>query len=171
MTVVPGAKLKTFIEFMKNPEALKPYLPRLDEIEQEFFREEFFNPKNDAVRGQIADRLWNFFGNRTLATMFNSDRNLVNMFEALNNGSVILIDTAKDFLHQQRCAVFGRFFIALLSQAIQERATIKNESQRTPTMIYIDEAHDYFSDDEYLAMLFSQARKYRCGITIAHQSL
>ena len=62
----------------------------------------------------------------------------------------------------------GRFFIALIGQAIQERAVIR-ERMRRSTFIYVDEAHDYFDDN--LEHLFNQLRKYRAGLIVAHQNL
>ena len=42
----------------------------------------------------------------------------------MNRGGLILINTAKDLLKQDGCEILGRFFIALISQAAQERAAI-----------------------------------------------
>lgn len=63
----------------------------------------------------------------------------------MNKGSIILINTAKDLLKQEGCEILGRFFIALISEAVQERASIA-EDQRLPTFVYIDEAQDYFDE-------------------------
>jgi hypothetical protein len=86
----------------------------------------------------------------------------------MNNGSLILINTNKELLKQEGCELFGRFMVALLSQATQERAAI-SERARTPCFVYIDEAHDYF--DDTLELLLNTARKYNVGITLAHQNL
>lgn len=86
----------------------------------------------------------------------------------MNNGSLILINTNKELLKQEGCELFGRFMVALLSQATQERAAIP-ENARTPCFVYIDEAHDYF--DEALELLLNTARKYNVGLTLAHQNL
>ena len=61
----------------------------------------------------------------------------------MNAGRVILINTAKDLLKEQGTQIFGRFFIALIAQAAQERATLP-EHKRMPTMVYVDEAQDYW---------------------------
>jgi hypothetical protein len=100
--------------------------------------------------------------------MLGNTRNKVDLFEAMNNGSIILINTAKDLLKQEGCEILGRFFIALISQAVQERASIP-EDRRPPTFVYIDEAQDYF--DESIEHLLNQARKYKVGLVIAHQNL
>src|SRR3954463_4467570 len=96
------------------------------------------------------------------------ERNKIDLYEAMNRGSIILINTAKDLLKQDGCEIFGRFFIAMIAQAAQERAVIP-ENMRKSTFVYIDEAHDYF--DESLENLLTQARKYRVGLVISHQTL
>ena len=86
----------------------------------------------------------------------------------MNNGSLILINTAKDLLKQEGCEILGRFFIALICQAAQERASIPEDKRRN-TFLYIDEAHDYF--DESMEQLLNTVRKYKVGLVIAHQNL
>jgi hypothetical protein len=71
-------------------------------------------------------------------------------------------------LKQDGCEILGRFFIALISQAAQERAAIPEDLRRS-TFVYIDEAQDYF--DEGIQSLFNPARKYKVGLIIAHQNL
>jgi hypothetical protein len=86
----------------------------------------------------------------------------------MNRGKVILINTAKDLLKEQGSEIFGRFFIALIAQAAQERATLP-EAKRLPTFVYIDEAQDYF--DRNISTILAQARKYKVGMVLAHQYL
>jgi hypothetical protein len=100
--------------------------------------------------------------------MFAHEKNRLDLFEAMNRGSLILINTAKDLLKQEGCEILGRFFVALVSQVAQERAVIP-EDRRRSTFVYIDEAQDYF--DESIQSLFNQARKYKVGLVIAHQNL
>ena len=71
-------------------------------------------------------------------------------------------------MKQEGCEILGRFFIALIAQAAQERAAIPDDRRRT-TFVYIDEAQDYF--DESVEQLLNQARKYKVGLIIAHQNL
>jgi hypothetical protein len=103
-----------------------------------------------------------------LERMFSNERNKINIFEAMNSGKVILINTAKDLLKHDGSAILGRFFIALITQATQERAGIPADKRRA-TFLYIDEAQDYF--DESAQELFNQARKYKVGLIVAHQNL
>jgi hypothetical protein len=168
MMNVRGATIHTLMDFMYEPESTRPHLSKLDPVARRFFETQFFSKAFDDTRQQILTRLWGVVSNSVLERMFASPRNKVNLFEAMNRGSLILINTAKDLLKQQGCEILGRFFIALISQAAQERAAI-SEDRRTPTFVYIDEAHDYF--DESMEALFNQLRKYLVSLTIAHQNL
>ena len=169
LLVVPGATIDTLIDFLEEPETVRPYLARLDHpYTRRFFERQFFNKSFDETRQQILYRIYDVVQTGTLARMFRNKRNKVNLFEAINRGSLILIHTAKDLLKQEGCEILGRFFIALIAQAAQERAALP-ESDRTPTFVYIDEAHDYF--DEKIQTLLEQARKYNVGLILAHQHL
>jgi hypothetical protein len=169
LMVVPGATIQTLLDFMQEPESVRLYLAKLTDLNtRRFFETEFFSRAFDDTRQQIRTRLWGILSNRVLARMFESKRNKVNLFESMNRGSLILISTAKDLLKQEGCEILGRFFIALIAQATQERASV-SEEERTPTFVYIDEAHDYF--DESIETLLVQARKYNVGICLSHQFL
>jgi hypothetical protein len=168
MMGVPGATIHTLMEFMEEPETTRAYLNRLDPIAKHFFESQFYSKKFDDTRQQILTRLWGVLSNSVLARMFANERNKLNLFEAMNSGSLILINTAKELLKQDGCEIIGRFFIALICQAAQERASIP-ESKRQDTFVYIDEAHDYF--DESMENLLNQARKYKVGLVLAHQNL
>jgi len=157
------------MDFMEQPDTVRPYLPKLDDpVTKRFFDRQFFHKTFDDTRQQILYRLFDVLGTRALSRMFRNKRNRINLFEAMNRGSLILINTAKDLLKQEGTEILGRFFIALIAQAAQERASIPQET-RMPTFVYIDEAHDYF--DESMETLLEQARKYGVGLVIAHQHL
>jgi Type IV secretion-system coupling protein DNA-binding domain len=170
MLLVPNATIKTLMDFLQEPERTRPYLSGLNEDSalRRFFETQFFSKSFDDTRQRILTRLWGVVANQTLERMFSNERNKLDLFTAMNRGSLILINTAKDLLKQEGCEILGRFFIALICQAAQERASIP-ENKRMPTFVYIDEAHDYF--DENMEKLFNEVRKYAVGLCIAHQNL
>ena len=168
LMAVPGATVHTLRAFMEEPEAVRPHLPTLDPTSRHFFESQFFSKAFDDTRQQILTRLWGVLSNGVLERMFANEHNKLDLFEAMNRGSVILINTAKDLLKQEGCEILGRFFIALIAQAAQERAAIPDDRRRS-TFVYIDEAQDYF--DESVEQLLNQARKYKVGLIIAHQNL
>src|SRR4051812_8084975 len=100
--------------------------------------------------------------------MFSHPRNKIDLFEAMNSGKIVLINTAKDLLKTEGCQLFGRFFISLIAQAALQRAAVP-EDRRRSTFVYVDEAHEYF--DDTVDELLNQARKFRVGMVLAHQNL
>jgi hypothetical protein len=168
MMTIPGATIHTLMDLVENPEATRPHFSKLDPVSKRFFDTQFFSKSFDATRQQILTRLWGVLSNSVLERMFGNEHNKLDLYEAMNKGNIILINTAKDLLKQEGCEILGRFFIALIAQAAQERATI-SEDRRRSTFVYIDEAHDYF--DYSLENLLNTARKYRVGLVLSHQNL
>lgn len=132
-------------------------------IETEFDSKEFTNTKLQVLR-----RLYGVLENQAFERIFSYPESKFDMFTELNAGKLILINTSKSLLKQQDTEIFGRFFITLLAQAAQERATIPARD-RIPAMVYIDEAQDYF--DQNIGVILNQARKYKVGMVMAHQYL
>jgi hypothetical protein len=168
MMVVPGGTMETLMNFMKDPDSVKPYLAKLDPNSVDFFKSHFFSPMFDSTRQQNLTRLYTVRSISALDKMLSSPKNKLDIFTAMNRGSLILVDTAKALLQEEGCEIFGRFIIALIAQATNERAAIEM-GKRTPTFIYIDEAQDYFDDN--IKHILSQGRKYQVGLTFAHQNL
>lgn len=174
MLEIPGATIHTFRDLMQEGALAKyqQYVAKLDETAQDFFNNEF-----DVKRGQfettkkeVVRRLYGILSNATFRRMFSHEKSKLDLFSEMNSGKVILIDTAKDLLKANGTEVFGRFFIALIANAAQERATL-HPSQRLPCFVFIDECHDYISSDANITAILEQARKQNVGLILAHQYL
>ncbi len=98
--------------------------------------------------------------------MFSAKENRIDLFHELSTAKIVLINTDKDLLKEGGSSFFGRFFIAMLVQAIEERSS---HSDPLPTFLYFDEAEDYF--DEQFPRMLSTVRKHNIGIVLAHQYL
>jgi hypothetical protein len=168
MLAIPGATIHTLMELMEDGRRFKPTMAALEGSARHFFDKEFFHPSFAATKKQILRRLWGVLSTPAFERMFAQPKNKLDLFTALNEGKIILVNTAKDLLKTEGSQLFGRFFVSMLSQAALERSTVP-ESRRTPTYVYVDEAQEYF--DDTIETILSQARKYRVGITLAHQTL
>src|SRR5258708_1195761 len=165
---IPDATIHTLRELMEDGERFRPYMEKLTGTTRGFYATRFFDRQFAETKKQILARLWGVLANTSLERMFSHSRNKVDIFQLLNEGKIILINTAKDLLGQEGSAIFGRFFIALIAQAAVQRAALAPH-ERHPSFVYIDEAQDYF--DENISHLLNQARKYRVGLIFAHQNL
>ncbi|MDR3500690.1 MAG: type IV secretory system conjugative DNA transfer family protein [Parvibaculum sp.] len=168
MLTIPQATIHTLMQLMEDGTKFRPYMENLPGSARHFFETEFFHPSFAATKKQILRRLWGVLATPAFERMFSHPENKVDLFEALNEGKIVLINTSKDLLKQEGSSLFGRFFIAMLTQAALERSTVPAPA-RTPAFFYVDEAQEYF--DENIETILNQARKYRVGLTLAHQNL
>ena len=168
MLVIPNATIQTLRALMEDGRPYQPYMEQLDGSARWFFENEFFSTGFAQTKKQILRRLWGVLANPLFERMFSNPENKVDLFAALNDGKIVLINTAKDLLKAEGSSIFGRFFIAQIAQAVIERASIP-EPERRPAFLYIDEASEYL--DEMIELLLNQARKYRTGLVLAHQNL
>lgn len=166
MLHIPNATIQTFRELMepRGYEKYRLYIDQLRGTARAFFETEFNSKQFDETKRQVVRRLWGILENATFERMFSHPRSKLNLFEEMNSGKVILINTAKELLKQQGTEIFGRFFVAMIAQAAQERATL---GDRMPTIVYVDEAQDYF--DANVGLILEQARKFKVGMVLAHQ--
>ena len=170
MQLIPNATIHTFRELMEQNGRRKfaPYLARLEGRARDFFETQFDAAIFAQTKQQVVARLFAICENRTFDRMLSNPTSKLDLFTEINAGKLILINTAKDLLKQQGTEIFGRFFLALIAQAAQERATLP-PSKRLPCFVYIDECQDYLATDSNFTMILEQARKQNVGIIAAHQ--
>ena len=167
---IPDATIHTLRELME-PGGTAKYQTHIEQLEgtaKRFFETEFDGKEFTATKAQVLRRLYGVLENGAFERMFSNPKSKFDMFTELNAGKLILINTSKSLLKEQGTEVFGRFFIALIAQAAQERATL-HDQDRKPTMVYVDEAQEYF--DANIGVILSQARKFKVGMVLAHQYL
>lgn len=160
----------TILDMLHLMSDATPYAAAIDslpDIPREFFLRDFTSKTFAQTKEQIRYRLQAILENPTMARLFTSPETKIDLFGEMNRGAVIVVDTAKDYL-KGASASFGRIFISLVLQAILERAAIP-ERDRKATFLIVDEAATYF--DSNIDDLLTEARKYRCGLVLAHQYL
>ncbi|WP_371229877.1 ATP-binding protein, partial [Roseovarius sp. 2305UL8-3] len=167
---IPDATIHTLRELMEpgGTETYRDHIAKLEGTPRRFFETEFDSKEFANTKTQVLRRLYGVLENQTFERMFSHPQSKFDMFTEMGAGKLILINTAKSLLKEQGTEVFGRFFIALIAQAAQERATLAARD-RLPAMVYVDEAQDYF--DQNIGVILSQARKYKVGMVMAHQYL
>ncbi len=175
MLHIPDATIHTLVDVLR-PGATERYAKYIDELPETarmFFKEEFVKDSKaqyGETKDQVVRRLYGILENQTFERMFSNPRNKVDIFKAMNDGKIILIDTSKDLLKDDGTKLLGRFFLALIAQAAQERATL---SYKRPTFVFIDEVQDYLegANEQSLDTILSQCRRQNIGLVLAHQFL
>jgi hypothetical protein len=172
MLTIPGATIQTLRELMEDgaqsveQSPFAPYIAELDTTSRAYFQNQFFTRKYADLRQQIARRLYGVLSVPAFDRMFSATQNKLDMFEAMQSGKVVLINTSKSLLKSDASALFGRYMIALVIRAVYERVA---HADRHPAYLIVDEASEYFDDN--IQMLLEQARKFKVGLVLAHQHL
>ncbi|MEO9875137.1 MAG: type IV secretory system conjugative DNA transfer family protein [Anderseniella sp.] len=167
---IPDATIHTLRALLEDGgyDKYQEHIAKLSGSARAFFENEFNGREFSATKRQVLRRLYGILENQTFERMFSHPKSKLDLFTEMNAGKVVLINTAKDLLKESGTEIFGRFFIAMITQAAQERATLES-ADRLPTFVYVDEANDYF--DRNIGIILSQARKYNVGMILAHQFL
>jgi hypothetical protein len=172
MLSIPGATIHTLRELMEDEapsldrSRFAGQIAKLDPTALAFFENQFFSRTFQQTRQQIARRLYGVLQVPAFDRMFSAPTNKLDMFEAIQHGKIVLINTSKALLKNDASALFGRYMIALAMRAIFERVAVRRHD---PAFLIVDEAAEYFDDN--LETLLSQARKYNMGVLFAHQHL
>jgi hypothetical protein len=172
LLTIPGATIQTLRELMEDGAAsieqspFRDYIEKLEPTARAYFQNQFFTKRYADLKQQIARRLYGVLSVPAFDRMFSAPQNQLDMFEAMQSGKVVLVNTSKALLKSDASALFGRYMIALVIRAVYERVA---SPDRHPAFLFVDEASEYFDDN--IQMLLEQARKFNVGLVLAHQHL
>jgi len=139
----------------------------LDLNAQSFFKNQFFEKTFFGTRKQIAERLYALLQVPAFLRMFTSTNSL-DLYQAMQDGKIVLVNTSINLLKEEASAVFGRFILAKALGAAFERVAIAPD-QRRPCFIFVDEANPYTDDN--IETILTKVRQYKVGIVLAYQHL
>lgn len=87
---------------------------------------------------------------------------------AMDEQKIILVNLSKGHLGSDVSHILGALFITSLASAAFSRVDTPEEERR-PFMVYLDEFHNFTTLS--LVNMFSELRKFKVGMTLAHQYL
>ncbi len=126
VAAIPNPTLETFRDVLINGIGnYRHHLANLDADIRQFFtdREHGFDSKTYAeTRNQLTWRLDFLLSNPVLKAMFASLKTKLDIGKEMDAGKIIIINNSKALLGDEGAEFFGRFFIALILAAAQQRA-------------------------------------------------
>jgi hypothetical protein len=165
---MPNPTLDTFKEVMVKG---LPSLDKLNPHARQFFenRETGFHSKTyESTRKEVVWRLDYLLTNPTLRSMFSAAHTKLDIGKEMDAGSVIIINNSKAILGDEGAEFFGRFFVALIARAAQQRAG-KPASSKKPCYVYIDECQSVIAKDTRIPVLLDECRSQKIALILAHQ--
>ncbi len=154
----PNPSLQTLREVFNDFSKFAKYVDQLPETPQAFFKEEFQAQK--LTRESLTQRIYPL-ADSPFAKMFTGVQTL-DLKKALDDGTLILINSSNHHLGNDGYVFFTRFMVYLLYQIIQERDPLQDNM---PVYLYLDEAKDVV--DENIVTMLEKARKRRMGLTLS----
>jgi hypothetical protein len=173
--------LPAFLELRENPtiedlrrmliEGVRDLPNTLSASSREFLtdREHGFDSKTyRGTREQLTWRLDLLLSNPILKAMFGSLKTKLDIGKEMDAGKIIIINNSKALLGEEGAEFFGRFFIALILAAAQQRAGRPN-SEKQPCFFYIDECHNVIKNDTKIPTILDECRSQKIALILAHQ--
>jgi len=170
---IPGATIMTMREMLiYGWEKYKVEILASDPLTAEYFATGQFDDKE--ARETKKALLWRIEDLITrvdaLKGMFTSPETRVDLGRLMDTPHVIVIDNSVAKLTDSGAELFGRFFLALILGAAQQRAG-RAEKDKLPVYVYLDEAASVISRDKAAARIVQTCRSQKIGMTFAHQFL
>jgi hypothetical protein len=103
---------------------------------------------------------------RTLRAFLGGEKSTLNLPRAVAEGKILIFRLASTRISEQASDFIGSMLLMALQQGLLDMATSR---ERPPHFVYIDEFHRFATLG--LERLVVEARKFRVGMTLAHQNL
>ncbi len=116
----------------------------------------------------ITSKLTPFISNDLIRPIIAQSKSAFNFREAMDTNKIILLNLSKGKIGEINSSLLGMIVIGKLLFAAMSRVNIAEE-ERKDFYLYIDEFQNFITDS--IAIILSEARKYRLDLILAHQFL
>ena len=170
-----GGDINTLMDILEDTKEKRRFaepirvLSETDLGAKRFFETDFYEAGFKPTREQIRTRLYEIISRPDLMRIFAAKENNLSIFDAIQQGKMILVNTALPQMGARASTLLGRYFIALTLNAAFTRFTVPKEQWR-PAYLMIDEFQDYV-DEEKTPEMLRLSREYNLGVIIAHQTM
>ncbi|MDP3986383.1 MAG: type IV secretion system DNA-binding domain-containing protein [Candidatus Veblenbacteria bacterium] len=143
-----------------------------DPVVRDFWTKEAQKAGGDASLANmvpyITSKLNQFVANDTMRPIIGQQHSAFNFREIMDTKKILLVRLAKGKVGEINAYLLGLVIVGKLLMAALSRTDVP-EYQRQDFFLYIDEFQNFITDS--IAVILSEARKYRLNLTVAHQYL
>ncbi len=165
---IPNCTLHTFYDMIaKGVEPYRQHLKELPPISRDFFDRQFDTQYAD-TRKEMLWRMDLMMANPVVKQMFSAPKTKFDIGSLMDAGKIVVINNSKRLLADEGSEFFGRFFIALVLAAAQQRAD-RADGQKKPCYFYIDECQTVIRRDEKISTILDECRSQKIAMIMAHQ--
>ena len=168
---IPDATLFTVYKLLINTPFRKSVVRNLkDENLLDFWKYEFAKAgdyQKVKMISPITNKIGRFLFSPTAKRILEQGKSTINFDTIMNEGKILLCNLAKGKVGEDNSSVFGVLIMAKIQLAALKRARMKPED-RKDFYLYVDEFQNFATPA--FAQILSEARKYRLGAILAHQT-
>src|SRR5438270_54132 len=148
VSAFPNPTLETFRDLLTNGyESYREHIEKLPPDLKDFFYKDFNEKGYADRRREVLQRLRLLLDNDTMRAMLTATVTRFRIGEAMDTGKIVIINNSKARLGAQGAEFFGRFFIAQVLAAAQQRSS-RQRGDKPPVYVYIDECQNVNRRDE-----------------------
>lgn len=114
----------------------------------------------------ITSKLTQFVSNDIMRPIIGQQESAFNFRDIMDKKKILLINLAKGKIGDLNAKLLGMIIIGKILMSALSRTDIP-ESERQDFFLYVDEFQNFLTDS--IAIILSEARKYRLSLNIAHQ--
>ncbi|MGC3990840.1 MAG: type IV secretion system DNA-binding domain-containing protein [Chthoniobacteraceae bacterium] len=118
--------------------------------------------------GPVITRLDEFLSRKPIRYMVSQKENRVNFSEILDRGHILLARLPQGLIGRENSQLLGSLLLGKLQQMAMSRQRMR-ENERRDFWCYVDEFPSFMTPS--MAEILTGARKYRMGLTLAHQEM
>jgi hypothetical protein len=164
-----GGTLADMQRFLIDPAFRTEFLSTVQDPEIIFYwRKGFDHLSGKKSIGPLLTRLSEFLSPKPIRYMVSQKANRLDFAGIMNTGKIFLAKLPQGTMGSENSSLMGSFFMAKFHLAAMSRQSL-SESARRDFFVYLDEAHHFATPS--MAEILTGARKYRVGMTLAHQDL
>lgn len=168
---IPDATLFTVYKLLINTSYRKSVVRNLrDENLLDFWKYEFAKAgdyQKVKMISPITNKIGRFLFSPTAKRILEQGKSTINFDSIMNEGKILLCNLSKGKIGEDNSEVFGILIMAKIQLAALKRARMKPED-RKDFYLYVDEFQNFATPA--FAQILSEARKYRLGAILAHQT-
>ncbi|MEI6537350.1 MAG: type IV secretion system DNA-binding domain-containing protein, partial [Verrucomicrobiaceae bacterium] len=164
-----GGTLADLRRFLLDAAWRKNFLRTVNDPDIVFYWEKGFPQLggNKSI-GPVLTRLESFLAPKPIRFMVSQRENKIDFADITDSGKIFLAKLSQGQMGRENAWLLGSLLVSKLQQTAMARQRMRAE-QRRPFWLYIDEFHHFITPS--MAEILSGARKYRLGLTLAHQDL
>jgi len=116
--------------------------------------------------GYVVSKVGRFVENEMMRNIIGQQRSSFDLEDIMNNKKIFLANLSKGLTGEMNASLLGLILVSKMQIAAFRRANMAQED-RLDFYLYIDEFQNFTTDS--IAIILSEARKYRLNLILAHQ--